>query len=338
MTVLFHVTMPDSPLASLDAVVQEIHALQKQRPGSRINHLYPGQKPGTRLPRRFWGLGQLPRLRRAEKTAQLHHIFNPDFYPFAALRWLTKPIVYTAVTGIGQTPKAVAQTVARQVHTLIVPTQADQAQLAQWGITNTAVIGTGIDTQKFSHTPPPAKAPFTLLMGSAPWTEAQFRSKGIEALLAAAQQRPDLHLVFLWRGLLYEQMQQRVQAAGLADRITIFNEPMDVNRVLAGVHAAVVLAESQTLVKAFPHSLLESLVAGKPILVSQPLALAQYVQENACGVVVTAVSPQQFLAALDQLIAHYDQYQQNAQRIGPRDFGLETFVQAHLALYKSVTA
>lgn len=338
MSVLFHVTMPDGPLAALDAVMQDIQILQKQRPGSQINHLYPGTQPGTRWPRRWWGLHQLIGLRRAEQHVQLHHIFNPDPFPFAVLRWLKKPIVYTAVTGVGQTTKSVAQTVAEQVHTLVVPTQADQQQLAQWGIKNTAVIGSGIDTQKFSYIRPPAEAPFTLLMGSAPWTEAQFRSKGVEALLSAAQKRPNLHLIFLWRGLLFDQIQQRVQAAGLTNRIAILNEQMDVNQVLAQAHAAVVLAKSQTLVKAFPHSLLESLVAGKPVLVSQPLALAQYVQENECGVVVTGVSTDEFLAALDQLIANYDHYQQNAQRVGPRDFSLDQFVQAHLTLYDSVTA
>ena len=338
MTILFHLTVPNSEMATCDAVVQNVHALQSQVPGSQINHLYPGKKPGTRLPRRWWGVQQLSKLRRTQAKFQLHHIFNPDFYPFAVLRWLNQPIIFTAVTGLGQTSQQTAQQLAAKVHTLVVPTQADQQRLHGWGIDNTAVIRTGIETTKFHFQPPPEDAPFTVLMGSAPWTEAQFHSKGIDTLLAAAQERPDLHLIFLWRGLLLAEMQQRIQAAGLARRVTILNEQVDVNEVLANVHAAVVLAEDQTLVKAFPHSLLESLAAGKPVLVSQSLALANYVQENQCGVVVTAVTPPAFLHALDQLLANYPHYQQNARGVGSRDFSQAQFMQAYTALYQKILA
>lgn len=325
-------------MAARDAVVQDIIALQKQLPDSRINHLYPGTKPGTKLPRLFWGLPQIGKLRRAEASIMLHHIFNPDFYPFAVLHWLKKPIIFTAVTGLGQTSQKTAKKTAKMVHTLVVPTQEDQQQLRKWGIHNTAVIGTGIDTDRFYYQPPPANKPFTILMGSAPWTEAQFRSKGVDALLAAAQQQPGLHLIFLWRGLLLPEMKQRVQYAGLADRVTILTEQVEVNDVLATVHAAIVLAEKQNLVKAFPHSLLESLVAGKPILVSQTLAIANYVKENRCGVGVTAVTPTAFLHALKQLKDNYTHYQQNALIAGPRDFGLDQFLQAYQSLYKTVLA
>lgn len=328
--------MPDGPLAALDAVMQDIQILQKQCRGSQINHLYPGVQPGTRWPRRWWGVPQLIRLRRAEQHVQLHHIFNPDPFPFAVLHWLKKPIVYTAVTGIGHIQKQDAQKLARQVHTLVLPTQADAQQLKKWGIENAIVIHTGIDTNRFTFQPPPDDTPFTLMMGSAPWTNAQFHSKGIDALLAVAQQRPNLHLIFLWRGRLVNEMISRVQQANLSERVTVLNEKVNVNDILSRVHASIVLAEDQVLVKAFPHSLLESLVAGKPVLVSQTLALADYVKANECGVVVPDVTPQAILQAIDQLLANYPTLQQNALAAGPRDFGQQQFVEAMLALYKTI--
>ncbi|WP_420645719.1 glycosyltransferase [Candidatus Leptofilum sp.] len=336
MSVLFHLTMPNGPLASLEAVMQDAQALQKQIPGSQINHLYPSQQPGTRLPRQLWGMAQLPRLRRAEQQMRLHHIFNPDLFFFPALRWLKKPIVYTAVTGVGKTSKAMAQKVSERVHTIVVPTEADQQRLAAWGIDNTAVIHSGIDISQFHYQPPPADAPFTLMMASAPWTKAQFRSKGIDALLATAQEYPDLHLIFLWRGLLADEMRQRIAQANLRERVTLLNERVNVNDILSRVHASILLADNPALVKAFPHSLLESLVAGKPVLVSPTMALADYVAANECGVVVTAVSSQAILQALNQLQSQYATYQQNALAVGRRDFGQQQFIDATLALYKTV--
>ncbi len=336
MSVLFHLTMPDGPMAALEAVMQDVQTLQNQIVGSQINHFYPGNRPGSRLPRQLWGVAQLPRLRRTEKQVQLHHIFNPDLFPFPALRWLKKPIVYTAVTGLGHTSQAVVQKLAHQVHTLILPTLNDQQQLKAWGITNTAVIRPGINTRHFHYQPPPAEAPFTLMMASAPWTSAQFRSKGVDALLTVAQERQDLHLIFLWRGLLADEMRQRIAQANLGQRVILLNERVDVNDILRRVHASILLADDPALVKAFPHSLLESLVAGKPVLVSPTMALAEYVMANQCGVVVTAVSPPAIHHALNQLQNQYTIYQQKAQAVGARDFGQQQLIDATLALYKKV--
>lgn len=335
MKVAYYVTTPRGPQAALEAVMQEVTALRRQT-GGPLLHLYPGRRPGTRLPRRWWGLTRLPQMRRLERDAALHHIFNPDPYPFAVLGGLRRPVVYTAVTGVGRAPRAAVVQTARRVHTLVVPTAADAAALRQWGVTNTAVIAAGIDSRRFYPQPVPER-PLTLLAGSAPWTVDQFQSKGVDALLAAAQRRPDLRLVFLWRGVLTDEMARRVAAAGLQERVRVLNEQVDVNAVLAGVHAAVALAAEPALLKAFPHSLLEALLAGRPVLVSSTLPLADYVAQNGCGVPVTAVTADGILAALDTLLAGYDDYRQRARPAAARDFSLDAFVQAYLRLYAQVS-
>jgi len=157
-------------------------------------------------------------------------------------------------------------------------------------------------------------------------------------LLTVAQERPALHLIFLWRGFLADEMRQRIAQANLGQRVTLLNERVNVNDILSRVHASIVLADDPALVKAFPHSLLESLVAGKPVLVSPVMALADYVAKNECGVVVTAVSTPAIHHALDQLQQNYTIFQYNAQAAGGRDFGQQQFIDATLALYKTVMA
>ena len=190
--------------------------------------------------------------------------------------------------------------------TIVVSNERDQATLHHWGLENTRLIRPGIDTSRFIPAQPPTGPGFTLLFGSAPWSEPQFRSKGVEALLAAAEARPDLRLVFLWRGLLFEEMQARVAQRGLQARVEVINRQVDVNEVLARAHAAVVLAEDATLVKAFPHSLLESLAAGRPVLVSRALPMADYVERVGCGQVVEVVSSEGVLEALARLEVDYE--------------------------------
>ena len=110
------------------------------------------------------------------------------------------------------------------------------------------------------------------MVASAPWTVAQFASKGVDVLLDTAVANPNLRLTFLWRGVLFAEMMQKVTAMNLADRVTVINEQVDVNQMLATVHGTINLAAHSEIIKAYPHSLLDSLAAGKPVLVDKPLA------------------------------------------------------------------
>jgi len=224
------------------------------------------------------------------------------------------------VAGLGHLRREVVDRLAKMVHTLVVPTDSDQEQLRTWNITNTMTTGPGIETGRFTYAQPPPDTPFTLLMASAPWTPAQFHSKGVDALLEVARQRPDLRLIFLWRGVLFNEMRQRVQAAGLAERVEIINQLVDVNTTLARVHASIVLAADKSLIKAYPHSLLESLAAGKPVIISSLIPLAKIVAESGCGELVDQVEASHVLRAVDRLAANYEAQQQAAQAMPGRYF------------------
>jgi len=337
MQVLYHLTMPPSPMAACDAVVQEIEALRAVSSiRGQVIHLYPGRKPGTRFPRRWWGLQHLPHLLHAEQQVDLHHLFNPDPFPFDVLRFLRRPIVYTTVAGVRGSDHDTVRRLARLTHTLVVPTESGRIELENLGIANVITIQPGIDAARFADTPPPPARPLTLLMGSAPWTLDQFESKGVEALLEAAQSRPNLRLIFLWRGLYLKEMEQRLAQTGLSERVTVINQQVDVSKVLAQAHAAVVLASDVALIKAYPHSLLEALAAGRPVLVSRAIPMAEYVEQTGCGQTVEAVNAEAVLQALARLEANYGACRAAALRVGQRDFTQQTMIQAYQRLYASI--
>ncbi len=336
MRALYHLTMPASPMADCEAVAQDVRLLQRIAPGKQV-HLYPVRKPGTRIPRALWGLHQLPTLWRAERLADFHHIFNPDPFPFPSLRLLKRPVIYTVVGSVCDTHQRMALQLSRFVKAIIVFSEADRARLESWGIAQTRCIHPAIDAGKFSYTPPPEHAPFTLLAGSAPWTREQFKTKGVDTLLEAVQRRRDLRIIFLWRGILLEEMMRRVNSLGVADRVHVLNERVDVNRILALANASIVLAARSDLVKAYPHSLLESLAAGKPVLVSRTVPMASWVEQMGLGVVIHQMNVADLLAGLDELQARYSLF--SPQKLQASVAGqTDRFLQQHKQIYEQCIA
>ena len=336
MRVLYHVSMPPSAMANCDAVIQEIDSIRKLAPGM-ICHLYPTHTPGTRFPRRLWGMQHLWHIMQADRFVDLHHVFNPDPFDFLILRSMHRPIIYTIVTGITEPQRDAVLKLSRHTAKIIVQTDSHLSMLNHWGVKGAALVKPGIHTNHFSTVYPAISAPPTLFIGSAPWSEAQFRSKGVEALLDFAKARPDIHLIFLWRGVLEAQMHQRVAAAGLQDRVEILTEQADVNQVLARAHAGVALAAETTLIKAYPHSLLESLAAGKPVILSHTIPMSADIERLGCGIVVDQMDANTISQAVDTLFQSYTSYAQATQRARQIVIDQNQMAQAYLALYEEVS-
>jgi glycosyltransferase involved in cell wall biosynthesis len=331
--VLYLWPMLPPKLPQTEALSQEIGWLGEHF-GRELVYLNPNQHLPLRIPRLFFGWHRWPHIRQREAAVDLHHLYNPDPFPYPILRALRRPVVYSITGGIGHRTLN-----PRFLNALAAVTVYDEASLAALqaaGVRNGVLIRPGIDVTRFTHQPKPLDRTMRLMIASAPWTAAQFRTKGVDALLAAAQQVPRLHLVFLWRGVLLEEMLRRVHALNLADRVTVLDGQQDVNQVLGGVHASIVLAADPRIIKAYPHSLLDSLAAGKPVLISRAIPMARYVEQTGCGEVVEGVTPAAILAAVDRLIANYPAAQAAAQARGRQDFSHQAMVAAFAAVYQRV--
>jgi glycosyltransferase involved in cell wall biosynthesis len=316
-----------------EAIAQEITTLCDHL-GGEVLHVNPNPRRRTYLPRLLFGFHKLAEIRQREAHVTLHNLYNPDPFPFPYLRLLRRPAVYSITCGVGDRRPRLAFFSA--LAAVAVPDERSLKRLQSWGLDNVVRVRPGIDTRRFSYTPLPLRSEIRLMVGSAPWTPDQFRSKGVEALLQAAQQMPELHLIFLWRGVLAQEMAGRVRQLNLAEQVTILNEMVDVDRILAGVHASVTLAASPGIVKAYPHSLLESLAAGKPVLVSRAIPLADTVAQTGCGRVVDELSPEAIQWAVEALVADYGSAQQAALAVGQQDFCQEAMLASFQSLYRAV--
>ncbi|MBK8905041.1 MAG: glycosyltransferase [Anaerolineaceae bacterium] len=332
MNVLYHLTILPPKMPKAEALSQEIATLQTAFGGELI-YLNPNISSPVYLPRLLFGFHKLPEIRRREADINLHHVYNPDPFPFPILRLLRRPVVYSLSSGVGE--KRPNLRYLSKLTAITVPDERSYKRLRGWGLKNVHLVRAGVDGGRFSHTPQPLNGKIHLLVASAPWTVAQFQSKGVDALLAFAAQRPDIELTFLWRGHLLDEMRRRVAAHNLAERVQVIDALVDVNAILATVHATVNLASTEGIVKAYPHSLLDSLASGKPVLVSRAIPMADTVAETGCGVVVEAVSPEAIGQAVDQLVANYGGMVETAVRVGQQDFSLQTMIDSYRAVYQA---
>jgi glycosyltransferase involved in cell wall biosynthesis len=333
MTILYLLSTLPPKLPAGEAIAQEVSALQSHFGGATI-HVNPNQYSPVFIPRLLYGFQQLKQLRAQAAHVALYHFYNPDPFPFPFLRYLQRPVVYSVSCGIGDIQPRVA--FFNQLAAVAAADERSLKRLREWGVANAALVRPGIDTTRFSHSPLPLRGEIKLLVGSAPWTKGQFRTKGVEALLEAASQNPRLRLIFLWRGVLAEEMEQRVRRMNLEQQVEVLNRLVDVNQVLAGVHASITLATNPAIIKSYPHSLLDSLAAGKPVLVSRVIPMADYVEQTGCGEVVANVTPADIMAAVETLAGHYEVRQQVARQVGQRDFSQQVMIASFRKVYEQV--
>ena len=330
MDILYHLTIAPPEMPGCEAVVQEVEALQS-RFGGDLVYLGPNRRSALRVPRAAFGLHKLRRLRAREEAILFHHVFNPDPFLFPVLRGLRRPIIYSVTGGARSRRPNVAF-----LSSLAAITVTDRRSLERfrtWGLDNCSLVRPGIDTTRFTCSPIPLESEIRLMVGSAPWNQVQFRRKGIKALLLAARDYPRLHLVFLWRGVLAERMKRYVRRLNLEKQVEILNIKVDVNRVLAGVHASVSLTTHPSVIRPYPHSLMESLAAGKPVIVSRSITMSEYAERKGCGTVVETVSSAGILDAVEAMAREYTNLQEAAREVGQRDFSQEMMLASFQSVY-----
>lgn len=332
MSVLYLLTAPPPPIEGTDAVFQEVAALRAAFQGDTFN-LFPFAHPSGRFPKWLYGLHAVGRLRAREGAHRLNHVYFAVPYVFPVLRALRNPLIYTVTASCYRYPRPRNLAPLRALHRIVVSNDRDAAALQSWGLTNISIIRPGIDTTRLTARPQPLGKEFMLLMASAPWVPRQFDLKGLDALLETAARLPFVRLILLWRGLLLAELKERIHRFGVAERVEIVDRKVDVNAYLARAHAAVLLAKEPDIVKACPHSLLEALAAGKPVITSERIPIADFVRQHQCGLTINEVSSAALAAAITNMRDNYRRLASNAERVGPPSFSLAVLIDQHRRLY-----
>jgi glycosyltransferase involved in cell wall biosynthesis len=333
MPILYLLTAPPPVFAGTDAVLQEVAALRQVFDGTVLN-LFPFKTSTRRFPKQLLGLHMIKEMRDAENRCNINHLFFPSPYPLPVLRLLRKPVFYTITASLDARKGLPPLSQLKKLQCIIVSSEREAGVLNSWGLTNHVVIPPGIDTSGIVAAALPLDRELNLLMASAPWNRRQFALKGVDLLLAAAVRLPFLRIIFLWRGVLTDELKSRVQRLGIGKRVEIIDCKVNVSDHLARAHATVLLAANGGIVRAFPHSLMESLVAGKPVLLSNTIAMADDVRNRGCGVVVSRMDIAALTSAIEILMQNYREFAANAARIGSHAFSIAALVENHRRVYE----
>jgi glycosyltransferase involved in cell wall biosynthesis len=332
VSILYLLTAPPPPFAGTDAVQQDIDVLRCAF-GAKILNLSPLNSSTRRFPKQLFGVHRVRELRRLERHCKINHIFFSMLYPFPILRLLRNPVFYTVTGSLDaySRPRGISR--LSKLAAVIVSNERDARIVKGWGLGNCSIVPPGLDVSTLRPRKLALGRELTLLMASAPWIAGQFEDKGIDLLLQAVARLPYLRLILLWRGVLADELARRVAVLRIGDRFEIVDRKVDISSYFARVHATVLLAKRGGVVKSFPHSLLESLFAGKPVLLSNTIAMSEYVSGHGCGVVVDRMELAAVAAAIDILMRDYEELSFNAAQSNPAEFSVEAMIENHRRLY-----
>ncbi len=334
MSILYLLTSPEPVVEGTDAVFQEVQALQTAFSGERVN-LFPLKSPSSLVPRYLYGFHQIRTIKHQEKKLKLNHTFSSTLYYFPVLRYMQHPIIYTIIASLqGQRRPTHIDTIKSLSH-IVVSSERDQHILESWGMHHYSMIRPGIDTSGLFPHPLPIRNELTLLMASAPWEKAQFRSKGIDLLLEATVKPPFLKLILLWRGLLFEKLRKKINDYGITKRVEVINQKVNISDFLKRSHAAILISKYSNIVKAYPNSLIESLSTGKPSIVSDNIPIADYVTQKGCGIVVENFDIHSLIHSIHRLVENYHHLADHVTHTIDKDFSLNHMIEQYRRLYHS---
>ncbi len=334
MSILYLHTAPLPKIQGTDAVFNEVRLLKSHFSGFEFT-LYPFKSPSSKLPRSLYGWHLLVQLKRLQEMVSLNHIYSPGLHYYPVLKYLKKPVIYSVSAAVTREIPTAQLHRLQGLNRIIISNDRDYRILRHLNFDNLTKVRPGIDTRSISKTRLPLQDQLILLLASAPWETSQFKTKGVDLLLEAARELPYLKLIFLWRGSLLPELKKKISYYAVGKQVEVINEWVEVNEVLKRVHGSVLLAGSADLVKAYPHSLVESLAGAKPLIISSCIAMADYVQDQQCGVVVNQYNLSSLIGQIDLFRQDYTSYCQQAERVGAGDFLPEKMISEVSDIYQS---
>ena len=331
MKILYHNTIPLPRYEKTDAVRNEIVDLATAFKGDVID-LFPSRSKHWWTVKQLMGARAIRKLVRIDKTVDIHHVFFPSFYFFPYLKLLTKPIVFSATSSASRL--GISHKWANV--TLLSSNNNTVAIAQQNGFTDVHSVIPGVETSNFIVTESRRSTPFKLLMASAPHTKGQFNSKQIFLLLSYVLSNPVIELTLLWRGVEAGYMRQQIEKYGLQERVKLIDEVVKVQDYYNECHATILLCDEPGVLKNYPHSLLESICSGRPIITNNEIELSSIVSQHRLGVVLDSCKKDLLDLAVQKLMSRYDEYCSNCRFFNTHFFDQANYHDQLRSIYKRV--
>ena len=332
MKILYHNTLPKSPLPEAEAVYKEIDSLHAHFGGEIIN-VYPQYIKRVAAPKQLYGLHRRGVLKQLDQQVDAHHIMFPFFYDFPYTKVLSKPIIYTCTTS-----KDVRYSISEGLRRYSIITESDSQyrrySQSPFNKVDKILPGIEIDTREVSSAPDDNK--FRLLMASAPHSPGQFKSKKIYLLLDYVKRHSDIELTLLWRGVHSQKIKRLISSSKLNDRVTLVDEYVDVKPYYDRCNATVLLCDEDGVVKNYPHSLIESVLYGRPVITSSKIEMSDLITKSNLGLVLNNHNVDELHKAVSQIRANYGNFKHSISQFDRSVFNVDTYLSKVSRVYQLV--
>ncbi len=281
----------------------------------------------------------IPWVRLKSKKNNINHIYTS----LGDLPYLTilpaKNTILTAAASCNFPKIKKRSRFLKRLSTIVVESEKQKSDLLRLGIAEERIkiIYPPVDMNTFSYQKPPVKQKFTILYASCPTRKQDFAKRGIPLLLETAKNNKDIIIDLAWRKGAFQEINQLVNKNNLHDNVLVTNKIYtNMNERYATAHCTIIpYTVEDDFLKHIPNSALESLAAGKPLLVSEKTELAIFVKKTACGIVFSP-TVSGLTEALAEIKQNYARYQQQCRKTAQEYFSKDIFLQKYQEIYHNL--
>ncbi len=223
----------------------------------------------------------------------------------------------------------------KKLERVVVESERQREILLSLGVDDDKVkiILPGINLENFSYT---KEQEFRILFASSPPKIEKFESRGVNLMLDYLEGNKNPNFLFLWRKTGYDLLKKEIGSRKVEKQVDVINELIaDMNEIFGKVSCTIAPFLYHDDHKPVPRSILESLAAGKPVLVSNKVSVSSLVKKEACGVVFEPTL-EGLKKAIDELQRNYESYQKNSRKTAEKYFSAERFVEGYKKIYEEV--
>lgn len=321
-----------------EAASKEVQLLQSRNDGSTLFALNTKQRQlqlsgSVRHIPLPWGLVLLPWLLGAAKRSPINHIYASAGERLLVPRIGGPSTVLTITKEAGSLAK-VERNLPHLKRLGMIACESEQhfELMLQAGVPEERVrlIYPSSDLREYRE----ARAPFRILFASSPPAPFDLLSRGIHLMLTVARRLPDVQFVFAWRNTNLDELNQLIAEFGVQN-VEVHNGCVDMDELYRTSSAAILPGITHNSLKPCPHSALEALAHGKPVLVSRPTSISGLVEREQCGL---AFDPtvHGLETAIQALRERYDELQPKCHPVVQTHFSPETFCSGYDEIYAAL--
>lgn len=291
-----------------------------------------------------------------------HFIFYPLLFPIICL--LNKKRILHVFTGLGDSvylpflPKKQMLLTStnffsrykirkrykhlKKVKKIVVESEVQKKELLAAEVSESKIelIYPSVDLKKFSYQK--AAGEFKILNASCPTKKKDFKRRGISLLFAVDKRLDDcgVELHLMWRhGFDWFRkiiINRKTKGLGLQSIKVSPGIIKDMNEVFSQYHCTIIpYTRLDEYLKLVPLTVLESLAAGKPVLISSRTGITNLIKKEKCGVVFEP-EPESLIKAVKEIKKNYRKYQKNCRKTAERYFSEKLFIKGYGKIYSEI--